>query len=111
MSADTLALLLIISAAPPLTLFPLIYAWVARGVWWRNPAGRALMVSTTGLAALVDITLIYAAFGSDYPYRDAVRLTVYAWIASGAWLKFGALVYESRRGRRFAHRRGNHAEQ
>lgn len=103
MSADTVALLLIIAAAPPLTLFVPYYAWVARGVWWRNPAGRALMVSTSGLALLVDISLLYAVFGDEYPYRDAVRLTVYAWITAGSWLKFGALVYESRHRRRDMH--------
>lgn len=101
MSADTVALLLILAAAPPLTLFVPYYAWVARGVWYRNPAGRALMVSTSGLALLVDISLLYAVFGDDYPHRDVVRLTVYCWIVVGAWLKFGALVYESRRGHRF----------
>lgn len=97
MSADTAAFLLIALAAPPLTMFVPYYAWVARHSWWRNPAGRALMVSTSGLALLVDISLLYQVLGDDYRYRDAVRLTVYTWIVVGAWLKFGALVYESRR--------------
>lgn len=104
MSADTVSLLLIVVAAPPLTMFVPYYAWVARGLWWRNPAGRALMVSTSGLALLVDISLLYAVFGDDYPLRDVVRLTVYAWIALGSWLKFGALVYESRHRRRDMHK-------
>lgn len=97
MSADAAALILTALAAPPLTLFVPYYAWVARRSWWRNPAGRALMVSTSGLALLVDISLLYLVFGDDYPYRDAVRIAVYLWIVVGAWLKFGALVYESRR--------------
>lgn len=100
MSADAVALLLIALAAPPLTLFPFCFAWWARGVWYRTLVGVALMVSTTGLALLVDISLLYMAFGDDYPFRDVVRLTVYALIVAGAWLKFGALVYESRQGRR-----------
>lgn len=100
MTADHAALLLIIAAAPPLTLFPVCYAWWGRGSWYRTITGFALMVSTTGLALLVDISLLYAVFGDHYSYRDAVRLTVYAVIVLGAWLKFGALVYESRQGRR-----------
>lgn len=96
MSADTLAVVLVVLAAPPATLFPPFYAWISRGRWWRNPTGRALMASSTGLALLIDISLLYQAFGDDYALRDVVRLTVYAWIATGAWLKFGALIYEWR---------------
>ena len=100
MSHDTLAAWLIILAAPAATCFPFLYAWVGRGVWWRSPAGRALMVSSSGLALLIDVSLIYQAFGDDYPGRNAVRLIVFAFIAAGAWLKLGALVYEWRRGRK-----------
>lgn len=100
MSAETLAVTLIMVSAFPLNAFPICLAYLSRGVWWRTSAGLALMVSTTGLAALVDITIAYKFLGDDYPYRDLVRNTVYAWIALGAWLKFGALLYESWRGRR-----------
>lgn len=100
MNADALAVALIIAAAPPATLFPFVYAWVARGVWWHNPTGRALMASSVGLALLIDIALAYKAFGDDYALRDAVRIAVYALIALGAWLKFGALLYEWANSRR-----------
>lgn len=100
MSVDTAALLLIVVAAPPLTMFVPYYAWVARGVWYRNLTSFALMVSTSGLMMLVDISLLYAVLGDDYPWRNVVRLTVYTWIAVGAWLKFCALAWESRHKRR-----------
>lgn len=100
MSAEQVAVAFVVLSAPPLTLFPFIYAWVARGIWWRYPAGRALMVSTTSLAALVDIFLAYQVWGDEYPFRDEVRLLVFGGIFLGAWLKFGALIYESRKGRR-----------
>lgn len=96
MSADTLAVVLVVLAAPAATAFPFAYAYVARGVWWRTPTGRALMTSSTALALLIDISLAYQAFGDDYALRDAVRLTVYALIVLGAWLKLGALIYEAR---------------
>lgn len=100
MSADLAAVILVLIAAPPATLFPLTYAWIARGVWWRTPAGRALMTSSTALALLIDISLLYQWLGDDYALRDAVRLTVYALVALGAWLKLGALLLESWRGRK-----------
>jgi hypothetical protein len=94
-SADVAAVLLVVAAAPAATVFPFLYAWVARGVWWRTPTGRALMVSSTALALLIDISLAYQAFGDDYALRDLVRLSVFGLIAVGAWLKLGALVYET----------------
>ena len=100
MTADLAAVLLVLAAAPPATLFPLCYGWIARGVWWRSPAGRALMTSSTALALLIDISLVYQWLGDDYALRDVVRLTVFALVALGAWLKFGALIYEWRQGRK-----------
>ena len=95
MTADTAALWLIIAAAPPATLFPFCFAYISRGVWWRNPAGRALMTSSTGLALLIDISLAYQWLGDDYFLRDAVRLTVFAIIAAGAYQKLYALLRAS----------------
>lgn len=95
MSADTAAIILIALAAPAATLFPFCFAYISRGVWWRNPAGRALMTSSTGLALLIDISLAYQWLGDDYFLRDAVRLTVFTIIAAGAWQKLYALLQES----------------
>ena len=95
MSVDAVALWLIIAAAPPATLFPYCLAWISRGIWWRNPAGRALMTSSAGLALLIDISLIYQWLGDDYWLRDVVRLTVFAIIAAGAWQKLYALLSAS----------------
>lgn len=95
MSADTAAIMLVLIAAPAATLFPICFAWISRGIWWRNPAGRALMTSSTALALLIDISLLYQWLGDDYALRDAVRLSVYALIAAGAWQKLYALLRES----------------
>lgn len=99
MSADTAAVILVVMAAPAATAFPFCYAWIARGIWWRTPTGRALMTSSTALALLIDISLAYQAFGDDYALRDVVRLSVYSLIVLGAWLKLGALIYEWRSNR------------
>jgi hypothetical protein len=100
---DTAFLFLVIGTLVPLTLFPIVFAVGARRSWWRTPAGRALMVSTTSLAAVLWITLARRIFG-DYPHREVILLVVFAGVFTGAWLKFGALVYELGRGRS-SHRR------
>lgn len=94
MSADAAAVVLVLLAAPPATLFPFCFAYISRGVWWRNAAGRALMTSSTGLALLIDISLAYQWLGDDYAARDVVRLSVYALIVAGAWQKLYALLSE-----------------
>jgi hypothetical protein len=96
-SADTAAVLLVLLAAPAATLFPLIYGFTVR--WWTFWIGRALMVSSTALGLLIDISLIYNWLGDDYFLRDVVRLTVFGMIAAGAWLKLIAILVEKRRGR------------
>jgi hypothetical protein len=98
MSADVIAVILVAATAPPATLFALIYGFTSP--WWRTAIGRALLVSSTALALLVDISLLYQAFGDNYALRDAVRLTVFSLVCAGAWMKFGALVVEKVRARR-----------
>jgi hypothetical protein len=100
---ETAFLILVVGTVVPLTLFPIVFAVGARRSWWRTPAGRALMVSTTSLAAVLYVTLGRLAFG-DYPNREVVLLVVFSGVFIGAWLKFGALVYELSRGRS-GHRR------
>ena len=98
MTADTAAILLVLSAAPPATLFPLIYGFTVR--WWTFPIGRALMVSSTALGLLIDISLLYNWLGDDYYLRDVVRLTVFGLISAGAWLKLVAILLEKTRWKR-----------
>jgi hypothetical protein len=100
---ETAFLVLVVGTVIPLTLFPIVFAVGARRTWWRTPAGRALMVSTTSLAAVLYVTLARRVFG-DYPHREVVLLCVFAGVFIGAWLKLGALVYELGRGRH-SHRR------
>jgi hypothetical protein len=95
---DTAFLYLVIGTLVPLTLFPVVFAVGARRSWWRTPAGRALMVSTTSLAAVLYVVMARQVLG-DYPYRREILLTVFTGVFVGAWLKFGALVYELGRGR------------
>lgn len=98
MNADLLAVVLILAAAPPATLFPLLYGLTAP--WWRAWIGRALFASSLGLGLLIDISLLYKVFGDNYALRDVVRLSVYFIIVCGAWLTFTAWIIERRDARR-----------
>lgn len=93
---DTIAVLLIIAAAPAQTAFVLIYGLTVRG-WWKLVTGRALFTKALGLALLIDISVAYHFLGDNYALREVVRLSVFALIAAGAWLQLGALIYEKRR--------------
>lgn len=98
MSADTIAVMLILIAAPAQTLFALIYGFASP--WWRSLIGRALLTKALGLALLIDISLLYQWLGDDYALRDVVRISVYTLIACGAWLQLTALLAEKVKGRR-----------
>jgi hypothetical protein len=97
-SADLIAVLLVLCAAPAVTLFPIFYALTSP--WRRSLTGWALMTSSVALALLVDISLLYQWLGDDYYLRDVVRLSVYALIAAGAWLQLLAFVRAKFRARR-----------
>lgn len=97
---EHLGLVFIVLGAIPATAFPFAYAYVARGIWWREPSGRALIVSSTALALLLDLSLLFRVVTLP-PYASlVVVLVVVALIAAGAWLKLGALLHEWRQGRR-----------
>ena len=89
MTADKAAVILVALAAFPATLFPILYAFRP---WYTSLVGWMLMTLSTGLALLVDLSLVYQMFGDDYPGRDIVRLTVYALIVAGLWGMLVALL-------------------
>lgn len=90
------SLILIVAGAIPANLFPIFYGF--RAPWWRSLLGRALITKATGLALLVDFSLLFSIFG-DYTYRDEARVVVYTIIVAGLWLQFIALLRTQRRKR------------
>lgn len=98
-------------AVVPANLFPLFYL---RSAWYISPIGRALMTKACGLAALIDVSLLYMVFGSDYTGRDLVRAVVFSLVVFGMYYQFGALLriqHASRRDRPKGGLRTRHAEQ
>lgn len=84
----TVSVWLITGTAIAATLFALGY--MLTSPWWTTGIGRAMLISTTALALLVDVSLLFYWRGGDVP--DSIALTVYAWIFLGAWWKLGAFV-------------------
>lgn len=97
-SADNWAYFLVLLAVLPANLFPLLYGTSV--TWWRSFTGRALMTSAVGMALLINITALYRVLGEDYVGRDVVRLTVYALVVAGTWMKLGAFLMQRRDGNR-----------
>lgn len=92
---------LIYATAPPATLFALIYGFTTP--WYRTMIGRALLTSSTALALLVDVSLLFQWLGPEYLGRAYVRLIVFGLVCLGAWLKFSALIgqkWDARKERR-----------
>ncbi|WP_310962159.1 putative phage holin [Nocardioides terrisoli] len=86
----TVALWIIVAAAPAATAVPIVYAATAR--WWRSLIGRAMMTSAVGLALLVDLSLIFHGWSGHLGVKEAIALVVYGIVACGAWLTLFALA-------------------
>lgn len=88
MSATHWATVVLWAGAIPTTLFVAIYG--LSNHWWRSWIGRALLVSTTGLALLFDLSLL------NHYHPLAITLTwsnvVVGFVALGGWLKLVALL-------------------
>lgn len=91
MTADLWVLIFIWWGAIPATLFVILYPLLSPG-WRRTPIGWALLISSTSLALLLDLSLATKIFGPEFLARDPIRITVVALIAAGATLKLVALV-------------------
>lgn len=94
--ADLVAIIVVVGIAATSSTFAVVYATTRP--WWTTTIGRAMLISSSGLALLTDIALLYNFLGDDYALRDAVRLTVYIVILIGSCYKLRALLRE-RRGR------------
>lgn len=100
MSADDIALWLVRLAAPPQTLFVLVYGlWMP---WWRTQTGRAIFTKSLALALLLNLSLLSVAIG-PYPGHQVVEVCVIGLVAVGAWLQLLALLVEMLRPGHTAH--------
>lgn len=90
MNTERVSFVMLLAAAPAVTVFPLVYGLTLP--WFRSLIGRGLMVTSLGLGGLIDISLAYRIFGSDYQARDPLRLLVFGFITVGMWMLLLALL-------------------
>lgn len=88
---DPLSLWIVGVGAPALTAFVFLYGFTVR--WQEMWIGRALMVSSIGTAALIDMALLRRVF-PGFPYWDQVFLTVLVFMSMGGFLKLTALLVD-----------------
>lgn len=72
----------LLALAVLVNVFTLIY--LVRSPWWRNHVGRIYAVKSVVLSAVLNQIVLSIWWDTDYPGRQAIRLTIYA---------LGALVY------------------
>lgn len=89
---DALAIWVLRVGAPATSLFVLLYGFTVR--WWEFWIGRALMVSSTGMALLCDVALLNRVFPDGYPLQQDVILTLLCFISMGGFLKLIALLVD-----------------
>lgn len=99
MRTDSVNLVLLLIATPPATAFVLTYGLLLP--WFRSWTGWALFTSSTGLALLLNANLWFRLYMWPLLAREGwLRVVVYAGIAVGAWLMYGALTVTLLRARR-----------
>lgn len=89
---DALAIWVLRIGAPATSLFVILYGFTVR--WWEFWIGRALMVSSTGMAMLCDVALLNRLFPKGYPLQQDVILTLLCFISMGGFLKLLALLVD-----------------
>ena len=89
MTAAEMATYVVVAAAVPANLFPILYTvWKN---WWNTPEGRHLFFFVTGFAALIDLSLPRRWFGPFELYEPLVLL-VYLWICYQLYRRLWLLV-------------------
>ena len=86
---DAIAVVLLVLAAPPANMFPVVYAFRP---WRDSLIGRALMAMAIGLGVMIDVGLMTLILGSDYPGRGVVRVVAFTLVVSGIWFQFLAMA-------------------
>jgi hypothetical protein len=87
-SWDTLFLVMLFVAAPPVNLYPLAFGLTTK--WRSTRMGRPMLEATIGLALLVDVGLSFRLFG-QYPGLNVLRMFAFLVVIVAAYDKSIAL--------------------
>jgi hypothetical protein len=93
-SAEQIALWLVIIAAVPQTAFVALYGFASP--WWRSQTGRAIFTKAFSMALLLDMSLVNYWWG---PIDADASNAIIALVTVGCWLQFVALAAEKMRSR------------
>jgi len=89
-SYDLLIMLMILAAVVSTNLMPLLY-WIGAR-WWKTVEGQAIMISTTGLALLIDLSLAARVFDLSDRILNPLRVGIFAVIIVGSYWMLAALI-------------------
>ena len=78
-----------------LGIFAFTILYGLRSRWWKYIEGVALFFKSLTLAMVSAISVAYLFFG-DYPFRQPLRIVVYALFSGSSWFFFIALVRRQR---------------
>lgn len=93
MTATDVAGLLVIIAAVPANLFPVLYTVWSN--WWHTPEGRHLFFFVLGLAAMIDLSLTRRAAG-EFPGYETLVAGVLLVVCYQLWRRLWLLVKYNR---------------
>lgn len=91
-AAEPLEIWIVRLGAPATSLFVILYGTTVR--WWEFWIGRALMVSSTGMAAFCDLALANRSYKIPLWLLEPLIITVFCFISVGGILKLIALLVD-----------------
>lgn len=66
-------------------VFVVSYAWSTRGGWRRTVMGKHVMTFMSAILAVSMLAVAGVVWGTDWPYRDAIRTAAWGSIAAVIW--------------------------
>lgn len=70
--------------------FTVTYAAMVR--WWRSWVGRAIMGLSVCLASAFALVVVSLYFGTEWPYRNTIRLVIFLGCGVPLWILEIALI-------------------
>lgn len=72
--------------------FVVLYAWSTRGAWWSSTLGRNVMTLMGALLVVASLAVAALIWGTNWPYRDAIRTAAWTVIAVPIWWRVAILI-------------------
>ncbi len=89
----------IVATALGTLAFVLSYAWLTRGNWKHSMMGIHVMTFMIVILVVTSLAVAAAFFGSDWPYRDWIRVGAWSLVASVIWWRVVLLFLAQHRHR------------